>query len=444
MRAGEAAGWTRMSGLCAGAASIALLAAGAAAAQGGYPAPAYPYPSGYGYPAPTQASAEQDGGDGRYSDPRYSDSRYGDPAYRQADPRSQDPRYSDPRYQAWLNRYYRSYYGPSSGRSGYPGAGYASAPQPDAAPAVASQAPPVRTASAPWAAERALPSPHLPHRLIEAAQAYADYVKRAGAIDSGFKSGRAVADAVRTGAAYELHQFQEGAVAYAALTALQEPSFVRGAQALLREGDLGADFAARLAANPERALNIRGADLAAARAATALRRHGADLVNAGASVKQAAYTVQRAEWSKSQVSDPDGRLAATKATSARRADLKGDDAPELTRAVLAETRGDGQAPASPVVTRALALAALAALGQLQGDEDPNLGSLLQDARSAECLKMAKLNLFQCLSVARPHYEDIFCLGEHGMMETGQCMVKAAGYTPIPVTLARAGANTAAR
>ena len=40
--------------------------------------------------------------------------------------------------------------------------------------------------------------------------------------------------------------------------------------------------------------------------------------------------------------------------------------------------------------------------------------------------MAKLNLYQCLAVARPNYEDVFCLGQHAMMDTGRCMIRAAG------------------
>ena len=418
-------------GLWVGAAGAALLWGGGAHGQsypsGGY-APGYPYPpagsaSGYGDPRyadaadyPSAGPAYQGLGDARYQDPRY-----------------QDPRYADPRYRAWLNRYYRTYdegaYPPPARRASTgPAAPVDGAPSVAAAPAVVPA--PLPAPPAPVAAA-ALPAPHLPHRLLEAAQAYADYLHKAAAIDAGFGSGAAVAAAVKTGAGYEANQFQEGAIAYAALTALQEPEFIRGARELLREGDRGADFADQLVAYPQAALNIRGADLAAARAATALRRHGEHLFNAGAAVKAAAYNVQHSDWSKGQVVDPDGRLALAKAASATRAELKGEEAPELTKAVLAETVGDGQPVASPIVSRALAVAALAALGQLQESDDVRLTALLAEPKSADCLKMAKLNLFQCLSVARPHYEDIFCLGEHAMMETGQCVVKAAGYTPIP-------------
>jgi hypothetical protein len=38
--------------------------------------------------------------------------------------------------------------------------------------------------------------------------------------------------------------------------------------------------------------------------------------------------------------------------------------------------------------------------------------------------MAKLNLYQCLASAGPHYEDIFCLGQHAMIDPGQCVVEA--------------------
>ena len=42
------------------------------------------------------------------------------------------------------------------------------------------------------------------------------------------------------------------------------------------------------------------------------------------------------------------------------------------------------------------------------------------------MNLSKLNLYQCLAVARPHYEDVFCLGQHAMMDTGRCVIKASG------------------
>jgi hypothetical protein len=46
--------------------------------------------------------------------------------------------------------------------------------------------------------------------------------------------------------------------------------------------------------------------------------------------------------------------------------------------------------------------------------------------------MSKLNLYQCLAVAKPHYEDVFCLGQHVMMDTGACLMKGVGMAePAP-------------
>jgi hypothetical protein len=48
--------------------------------------------------------------------------------------------------------------------------------------------------------------------------------------------------------------------------------------------------------------------------------------------------------------------------------------------------------------------------------------------------MSKLNLYQCLAVAKPWYEDIFCLGQHVLIDTGQCITKAAGQSqPVQAT-----------
>ena len=49
--------------------------------------------------------------------------------------------------------------------------------------------------------------------------------------------------------------------------------------------------------------------------------------------------------------------------------------------------------------------------------------------------MSKLNLYQCLSVAKPYYEDVFCLGQHILLDTAQCVTKAAGPLPTPTIAA---------
>jgi hypothetical protein len=343
---------------------------------------------------------------------------------------------------------------------------YAEAPAnaPPPSPAVAAapiEAPPAaaaavatNVASAPPAmptpsAAAAAPQPAAPqsvalaHRIVESASAYLAYMQKASDIHAGFADGGAVAHEVKTGAAYEAKQFEEGAIAYAAIVALQEPAFVRGVRAASGGDPTRVQaIAAGLLANPGSAVSFSGADAAAARASTALRRQGDRLMEAGTKVKQAAYDVQHSDWSKGDVSEPDVRLAGAKTLSSTRLVPARDETDKLLKLVLSEQGGaayPGEGAISPVVSRGLALAALAVLGQAGEDGADRVAPLLAEEKGGECLKMAKLNLFQCLAVAGPHYEDIFCLGQHAMMDTAQCVIAASGVSRPVMTAAAASA-----
>ena len=76
--------------------------------------------------------------------------------------------------------------------------------------------------------------------------------------------------------------------------------------------------------------------------------------------------------------------------------------------------------------RSLAIGALAVLGEAGDANLEHLLALTAEPNITSCMSMSKLNLYQCLAVARPHYEDVFCLGQHVMMDTGRCVIRAAG------------------
>ncbi len=88
-------------------------------------------------------------------------------------------------------------------------------------------------------------------------------------------------------------------------------------------------------------------------------------------------------------------------------------------------------PYSPLVVRSLALAALAVLGEAGEANLVQLTSVMSEPVAGSCLNMSKLNLYQCLAVSKPHYEDVFCMGQHILMDTGMCVLKGAG-APNPV------------
>jgi hypothetical protein len=271
----------------------------------------------------------------------------------------------------------------------------------------------------------------LSNRVIEQASAWHSYMLRAATIPTSFADGPSIAQSLRVGEAYEPRQFLGGAVAYGTVVALQDPTFVAGVRKFVGDPVQRQQMIVQIISDPNYVRTLDGADGAAAQVVAAIGDAGLKVYQNGKAVKQAAYTVQYQKWSKDPVVDREGRLALAKSLSTQ--PLQGDMAEiatltqaSLGQASLGVTPQVAVSPWTPVVTRSVALAALAALGAAGDDAMPNLQSLLEDPNSGYCLSMAKLNLYQCLAVAKPHYEDVFCLGQHVLMDTGQCMIKSAG------------------
>lgn len=272
-------------------------------------------------------------------------------------------------------------------------------------------------------------------RIIEDASTFRAYMTAASAISPDFKSPEDVAQGIRTATAFEQGQLQQGEIAFAAVTALQEPTFVAAVRQFAADPTQRAEIVNRLFADPGYAATFTGADKAAGLAIGALDGMGAKVLVAGKAVKQAAYDVQRQPWSKTNVVNPEGRLNDTRTRSGTRVLASLTDVEQIRKNSLegAAMSVAGQpvtGPYTQVVQRALALAALAALGEAGDEKYDQISWLLTDEASSYCLNMSKLNLYQCLAVSKPQYEDIFCMGQHSMIDIGQCVVKAAG-SPTP-------------
>ncbi|MBW3616233.1 MAG: hypothetical protein KY446_00570 [Proteobacteria bacterium] len=277
------------------------------------------------------------------------------------------------------------------------------------------------------------PTVGLPREVLEAAGAYRLYMRQAAAVSASFADGPAIAGALELGAAYEPKQMTRGAVAFAAVAALHERRFVEGVRAVGADPARRAALVARLTGAPHSAGELAGADAAAGRAAAALGEEGARVRAAGQRVKQAAYDVQKQAWAKNEVSARVERLALAKSLSAQPLSAPATDLAELQLASLGAGRlslpeGAPEPSARPVVARGLALAALAVLGEA---DLAKADRLMEEAGCGSCLRMSKLNLFQCLAVAKPWYEDVFCLGQHVLIDTGDCIQAAAAKQPAP-------------
>ncbi len=272
--------------------------------------------------------------------------------------------------------------------------------------------------------------------IVERASAFRGYMARAGAVSPTFQNGEQIQASLKIGAAYEAKSFMNGAVAYAAVLALQDPTFVASVREVAANPTQRQEMINNIFSNPSYAAVFKGADSAAGLIIDTVGRDGLKVYMAGKAVKQAAYDVQRSTWSKSSVVDRDGRLASAKSLSAIPALAESADVAVLQQAStggqsLGLTPRAAPAPYQPVVIRGLAVAALAALGAAGDNNLASIDALSGDWATANCLNMAKLNLYQCLAVSKPHYEDIFCLGQHILIDTGACVVKASGATLPP-------------
>ena len=268
----------------------------------------------------------------------------------------------------------------------------------------------------------------LPQEVVSSATAFEHYMSNAARIDSRFADGEAVARSLKAAAAYQPAQLEEGMISYGAIAALQDDRFVAGVEQAAGRGEQRAAFAERLIEDPLAATRIDGADEAARRIEAALAAKAAPLVSSATDVKAAAYSVQHQSWSKVMVANPQVRLSDLKSLAMVRAAPSDDENRAMMEAVADMNPGadSAQTPAgfTAIEARSLALAAESVLGHATGPERDRLSPLLSEADSAECFKMAKLNLYQCMAVAGPQYEDIFCMGQHAMMDTGHCVADA--------------------
>ena len=286
------------------------------------------------------------------------------------------------------------------------------------------------------------PAVSLSPRVIEQASAYRAYIARTATITPAFADGEAVSQSLKTGEAYEPGQLLRGAIAYGAVVALQDPAFVAGVRKYAGDADQRRTIAYEIMKDPAYAVGFSGSESAAGLVMTALGDDGRRLLDLGRSVKQAAYDVQHSPWSKAEVPGREDRLALAKQLSST--PLMGETA-ETARLQLAVTGSSpmglnaqtASPPYTPLVIRSLAVAALAALGYADETSIGQVTPILADPRASTCLSMSKLNLYQCLAVAKPHYEDVFCLGQHVLMDTGSCLMQGAGVpgSPADVKLA---------
>ena len=290
------------------------------------------------------------------------------------------------------------------------------------------------------AAARRPPPIALSESIAEDASIYVAFTRDMAAIEGGFQDPEAIQAALRRGSAYNPAQISRGLIAYASIIALQSPEFVAGVRQYAGHPQAREKLIADIVADPRYASWLPGADAAAGLVMDALRNDIAALGRAADSVENDAYAIQarydpRRAWGVAPVVDRDGRLEAAKARSTERMSPSPADAAALYAAAHSgaglPVSGDAREPAYPrAVERAIALAALAALGAGGDNARANTDALQNDPVNQQCLDLSKLMLFQCLAASRPSYEDMFCLGRHVVRDLATCARGVAMPAPV--------------
>lgn len=301
--------------------------------------------------------------------------------------------------------------------------------------------------------------------ISDAASVYVAYIDQARGMNADFSDPSMVQAKLQQGAAYEPKQLARGAVAYAAIVAMQEPAFRSQLRAYAADATARQELVTKLFSNPGYAAGIPGANIAARRVILALSSDGEMLYGKGAAMKQAAYSIQKQNWSKGLLTDPNGRLVATKLSSSTSRGVVTDESAKLLTAALTgdgltsrantgaatadaaaynATSSGSNTAAQPLsstgttpvsfdretlfntpytygVNRALAIAAISILGEGTGPNEEATIALLNEQQAPRCLGESKLMLNQCLAASRFHFDDVFCTGQHILMDTGNCI-----------------------
>jgi len=282
--------------------------------------------------------------------------------------------------------------------------------------------------------------------IADAASIYVSFIREVGSIERSFSSPEGIEAAILKGAAYEPTQLSRGMIAYGAILALQSPEFVEGVRQYAVDPAQREEVINAIIRDPAYAATLPGADHAAGLIVATL---GADIValaSIGDAIKEDAYTIQgrsdpRRRWATTPAANRPARIESVKTLSATRMLPSPAESQRLFGAAHAGTGLNLSSarqgpPYTPAVVHSLAIAALAALGAGGEDRRAYTEALIVESNSEFCFNMSKLNLFQCLSAARPNYEDMFCVGQHIVADIAQCTSANTGplspqITPAP-------------
>jgi hypothetical protein len=284
-------------------------------------------------------------------------------------------------------------------------------------------------------------------------------------------------DALNVASRHNRDGLTRGFVAYGAYTAAQSPEFVEGVRAAASYYGRDAVIWA-ITADTRYARSLRGGREATRLVLDSASADSARILNVADRYQELAYGLQRQRWANAVAPQQAARVQRVRSLNAGgSADvaLPTEMTARLQPAIISlsprenptvfggrrfwdhVSGGGGEAQVVEVasqvsyswrlnesrgeaVNRMTSIAALQALNAIE-ERRTAVDQMMSDPRSRDCLEMAQLQLYQCMSAARFRYENAFCMGQHAIRNIGECIGDIAtpdtsGMTPI------VGASTA--
>lgn len=260
-----------------------------------------------------------------------------------------------------------------------------------------------------------------------------------------------------------------GWIAYGAATAAQSPTYIQGVRdAAAYYGRDAVIWAVTV--DPSYARGLRGANDATRLVVDSANADAARILNVAERYQEMGYSLQRQSWGRAVAPRQAARVQRVRSLGTQGAPPVASEVSQrlsvapLTLSPASDPTAFGgrrfwdslrggpdtvqvssnpvtyQWRANPEYARPLdRMAAAAALQVLDADASHRaaMTQLISDPDSTYCFEMAQRQLYQCLSAARFHYENAFCLGRHGLGQIAeQCIGKVAqpdtaALSPIP-------------
>ncbi|MEL7029802.1 MAG: hypothetical protein AAGL49_11470 [Pseudomonadota bacterium] len=280
-----------------------------------------------------------------------------------------------------------------------------------------------------------------PTSVARWAATYVDFRTDIDALDRmALRSAGETREAHRRLGTHDPYKLAEGWMAYAALVAADDPTFLKALRKELRRSNRD-KILKNIGSKPRYISNLPGAGSAVQAILRTAAADAAKMNAIGEKFRDRSYELQETSWGVKPSRDQQERLAAFRTETKERTPQSRPAVASrgLSGPMLASAGGDWNDDwggssysrrteyqlsgprAQPVIDQILVLAAQHALGVTEGANAEQARTLLRNDKARQCFNWAKLHLDQCIAATRAPYEEAYCLGRHGLDDVAECV-----------------------